>query len=178
MKTEPDDKYSDGELFRDAARECFVGKLLPTSLYVHRSGVDLMPDLLGVYFAEARALLPKGENWNLIKLRLDRPAVSFLTYPNFDEDPHPPLTRSVRVDLRTEKFVVRDYSKSENPPILHRKELFVPAGYPNREIFAALTKAEEAEGLLGGSRIGTQKQWRALLKERGLQINDHVLVSA
>jgi hypothetical protein len=71
----------------------------------------------------------------------------------------------------------RNYSQSENPPILHRKELFVPVDYPGREMFARLTEAEEAEGLLGGRRIGFRKQWIELLKTRGFEIREHKLVS-
>lgn len=176
--TEPGelDKYSNSDIIRGAAKESIVGKLLPESLYVHVSGLELLPKLLRFYENWSRILLPKGEEWNLVKLGLSRPAVSFLTYPDFDEDPHPPLTRSVRVDLRTQKVAVRDYSKSENPPILHRKELFVPEGYPGREIFVALTKAEEAEGLLVGGQIGLQKFWAELLKKRGLRIEAHELL--
>ncbi len=169
-------KYGDGEFIREAAKESVIGKLLPESLYVHVSGLDLMPKVLRFYEIGARILLPKGEEWNLVKLRLDRPAVSYLTYPEFDEDPHPPLARSVRVDLRTEKVAVRDYSKSKNPPILHRKELFVPEGYPGRESFALLTAAEEEAGLLGTGQIGLRKGWEKALSARGLRVEGHTLL--
>ena len=166
------------DIIRKAAKESVVGKLLPESLYVHVSGLALLPGLLRYYECRARYLLPKDEEWNLVKLGLSRPAVSYLTYPEFDEDAHPALARSVRVDLNTKKVAVRDYSKSKNPPILHRKELFVPQGYPNRESFAVLTKTEEAKGLLGGGQIGLQKKWAELLKKQGLRIEEHTLLSA
>lgn len=164
------------DIVRKAAKQSVVGKLLPESFYVHVCGVDLLPVVLRAYEHQARQLVAQCEKWNLVKLGLKRPAVSFLSYPGFDENPHPALTRSIRVSLKTKKVTVRDYSKSENPPILHRKELFVPQDYPNRELFAALTKAEEAEGLLGTGQIGLRKHWVELLKKRGLRIDGHELL--
>jgi hypothetical protein len=40
----------------------------------------------------------------------------------------------------------RDYSDTENPFILHRKETFVTPDYPRYQQFAALTRPEEALG--------------------------------
>jgi hypothetical protein len=36
-------------------------------------------------------------------------------------------------------YTIRDYSESENPPILHRKETFVDPLYPEYGMFAELT---------------------------------------
>jgi len=60
--------------------------------------------------------------------------------------------------------------------VLHRKECFVAEDYPRRAVFAALTQAEMAAGLLDDSAgIGTQQRWEARLAERAYAIVDHDL---
>ena len=55
-----------------------------------------------------------------------------------------------------------DFVDSQNPPILHRKETFVPDDYPGRDKFARLTAQEERAGLLDEARdIGTRQAWQA-----------------
>jgi hypothetical protein len=64
-----------------------------------------------------------------------------------------------------------------NPPILHRKEEFVPVGYPGREKFARLTKQEERHGLYEDtSRIGRRDGWNFALDEKQVQLRGHQLV--
>ena len=101
--------------------------------------------------------------------------MSFLRYPQFDDEAHPELVFSVRVYLPTASYTVRDYSDSENPPILHRKEAFVDPLYPKYSVFSDLTRQEEALGLLSRADIGHRTGWLALLSEKGLVLNDHVL---
>ena len=71
-----------------------------------------------------------------------------------------------------------DFSRRENPPILHRKETFVPADYPNREKFERLTRQEEKRGLLDRETIGTLRGWEELLDEEGFKVAGHVLRKA
>jgi hypothetical protein len=71
----------------------------------------------------------------------------------------------------------RDYSKRANPPILHRKELFVPKGYPARSKFERLTRQEERWELLDETaRIGTRHGWEERLEECGVRLAGHRLV--
>jgi len=49
----------------------------------------------------------------------------------------------MQVNLSSLYVHFRDYSSSDNPPILHRKETFVDQTYPNYEKFAKLTAQEE-----------------------------------
>jgi hypothetical protein len=65
--------------------------------------------------------------------------LSYLVYPEFDDDPHPALLRSVRLNLRTRQIECNDYSQSANPPVLHRKEAFLCADDPRYARFARLT---------------------------------------
>ena len=91
---------------------------------------------------------------------------------------HPPLTTSVRVDLRSLHLKYRDFTDSADPPILHRKEEFVPEDYPRRSMFAALTVAEEAAGLYANPEsIGSRERWQATLCSRGLIVRGHEILS-
>ena len=117
------------------------------------------------------------EGATLVKFSIDRAKVSYLFYPDFDCDPHPELQASVIVDLAKRSVSYRDYSVSDNPPILHRKETFVPSDYPFYEEFAQLTRFEEALGLLENSRfIGTRQEWQTRLKESAIAFVGHRLV--
>ncbi len=163
------------EVIAAACRTSSVGKPLPEDLYVHRSAEDELPALVRLIIFGARQVVGDVDA-NVIKVRLDGRAVSFLCYPAFDEDPHPKLARSIRVYLPKAEYSMRSYEGSENPPILHRKETFVAPSYWLHDTFAGLTAAEEAAGLLSGNDIGFAKQWSALLEQRGLVVRDHKLI--
>jgi DNA phosphorothioation-associated putative methyltransferase len=83
--------------------------------------------------------------------------VSYLVYPDFETDPHPSLPRSIKRNLRSREIDSTDYARSANPPILHRKETFLPPDHPLRSKFERLTRQEERAGLLEESAtIGTR----------------------
>ncbi len=66
---------------------------------------------------------------------------------------------------------------SLNPPILHRKELLLPADHPRRAEYAALTQACESIGLFDEpTRIGYRRQWEQLLRDKGYRVVGHQLV--
>ncbi len=54
----------------------------------------------------------------------------------------------MQVDLKDLRVNYRDYDPSDNPPVLHQKELLVMSDYPLYEKFAKLTRQEEDWGLL------------------------------
>ena len=62
--------------------------------------------------------------WNLLKVHTDKVALTFLTYPDFDEDPHPALEEATKINLNTGTVIRTDYRQRANPPLLHRKETF------------------------------------------------------
>ena len=162
----------------EACRAAPVGKLMPNALYIHVSGLAHVPPLLRVYEGCARVLTGTVEDATVIKLHRKEPKVSYLCYPEFDSNAHPELRSSFRVHLQTFHIKQQDFQDSDNPPILHRKELFVPAEYPLRSEFAALTKAEEDRGLFADiARIGTRKLWQELLKRSHVRIDGHRLIT-
>ena len=73
----------------EACKRSPVGKLLPNALYVHRYGLDSLEPVLRVYEGCGRAYLGEVEGANLIKIHRFSGKVSYLVYPDFDDEPHP-----------------------------------------------------------------------------------------
>lgn len=162
-----------------AAKEAPVGKLTPEALYVHTDFRDTLPVVLQVYVGCAETLVGNVVDVDIVKLHLDKHRISFLSYPNFDKDPHPALAESWVVNLRPLDVAPRDYRERANPPVLHRKELFVGDDYPLAEKFARLTAQKDRHGLLDEpQRIGTRQAWEARLAEAGWTLRGHRLVRA
>jgi DNA phosphorothioation-associated putative methyltransferase len=161
----------------EACQRSSVGKLLPDDLYVHRSALDCLEPVLRIYEGRGRAYLGEVEGANLVKIHRRSGKLSYLVYPDFDDDPHPALLRCVRLNLRSRQIEWYDYSQSANPPVLHRKETFLGPDDPRRAKFSRLTAQEEKHGLLGdASAIGTRDGWARRLAERGFCLKGHRLV--
>jgi DNA phosphorothioation-associated putative methyltransferase len=153
-----------------------VGKLTPSALYVHMSALSTLPALLRIYEGCASSYAGVCDGANIVKLSREKAQVTYLLYPDFDEDPHPRLESCVVVDLGRLRVELRDYSASENPPILHRKECFVSPQYARYDEFRTLTQDEDALGLLEDSaNIGTRRAWAQRLADRGIRILGHRL---
>jgi hypothetical protein len=93
----------------------------------------------------------------IVKICHSRPVVSYLLYDDFDNDPHPALFWSMRVDLDADGSQVvtaHYYGNRESPPILHRKELFLRL-YENP------------------FKIGTRNGWNKVLADKGVRIEGH-----
>jgi len=155
------------------------GKKLPTAIYVYDQNGEALPFVLRTVCNELRRRLGLGEEFNILKFHLNLPKISFLEYPEFSSDPHPSLAASVLVDLATGRTRRDNYSGRVNPPILHRKETFLPPDHADIDCFSKLTKEEEAAGLLNEtSRIGFRLNWDKLVAERGYGFRGHRLVLA
>ena len=152
------------------------GKRLPTAIYVFRqTDTDFGPKLNQV-LAILAAQHGLGDQFNVIKFRTDELKISFLCYPAFLKEAHPALRQAVTIDLVTGKARHTDYADNHNPPILHRKETFLPENHPERAAFETLTRAEESKGLyLHPATIGFKLNWERLLNEKGLVIEGHSL---
>jgi hypothetical protein len=104
------------------------GKKLPTAVYIARPqpgwpiGAELITEI-----RRAEVAAKPDLDWNLLKIHTNEAALTFLTYPDFDEDPHPTLAEATKINLNTGSVVRTDYRGRSNPPILHRKETFLPA---------------------------------------------------
>lgn len=159
-----------------ACRSSLVGKLTPSALYVHKDASSFLPAILKVYEGCARRLVGDVPGANVIKLHRDAKKVSYLSYPDFDIDPHPALHRSDVVDLAEQSYSVRRYKEGSNLPILHRKEEFVHRSDQRWDHFRATTVAEETAGLFENpSTIGYRDQWSELLAKNSLEFVGHRL---
>lgn len=164
----------DPNTISNACRKSSVGKLTPSSLYIHMSALPFLSPVLRIYEGCARAYIGAVEGANIVKLNHHWPQVSYLAYPEFERDPHPRLFASLVVPLKTFHIQYREYTQSANPPILHRKETFLPPRHPMRQKFERLTKQEEKYGLYEDNQsIGTKEGWEAALSKRGLGLSGH-----
>ena len=160
-----------------AAKRSEVGKLTPSALYVHESALDNIHPLLRLYEGCARGYIGRVDGANVIKLHTGEPKVSYLSYPEFESDPHPALAESLTVHLQTFRLRERNYRDRHNPPILHRKETFLIPDHPLHAKFSRLTRQEESRGLFDDtSHIGTRRGWEELLSEKGLTLRGHRLI--
>lgn len=165
------------ELIDAACKRSPIGKLLPDALYVHREALDYLEPVLRVYEGCGRAYLGDVEGANVVKIHRYSGKVSYLVYPDFEKAPHPGLTRSVKLNMRTRQLECYEFGQNGNPPIIHRKESFLHEGHPLREKFAKLTAQEEKAGLFEEtSTIGTKDGWEVRLGEKGYALRGHRLV--
>ena len=154
-------------------------KVIGTSTYLHVDSLSCL-DADTAARVEKAALLAgvsRQVHFNLVRIDDAGHRISLLHYPDFFEDPVPPLQESWLVDLDRSSVSHRTYARSYNPPILHRKELLLPPGDIRREIYETLTATAESIGLFDEpKRIGYRRQWLALVQEKGYRIDGHALV--
>jgi DNA phosphorothioation-associated putative methyltransferase len=172
-------RAGDASAIDDECGRSTIGKVLPEALYIHCSAISHLAPLLRIYEGCAKAFIGDVPDATLVKLHRHSGKVSYLAYPDFDDDPHPALLRGVKVSLRSREVHCYDYSEATNPPILHRKETFVSPEYPLHERFARLTVQEERYKLLEDSAtIGTHTGWQQRLAERGVALRGHRVIKA
>ena len=166
------------ETFRGLVREIGYGKKVVDSLYVLPSDAQPFSSELRAEIRRAELAANPQDSWNLLKFHLKEYSITFLSYPDFDSDPHPVLAHSTKINLNSGRVVRTDYTQRANPPILHRKETFLPSGDARIGTYAALTKQEEAADLYRDpSRIGLRLFWESLLRKKKLRYDGHTLVA-
>lgn len=160
--------------FKSLVKEISIGKKLPDSIYVHVSALGSTPlELTDAVLKITTALEISDNAWNIVKFNKRDFKITLLNYPSFENDSYPPLHQSYTVDLQKLSLRKADYSTSENPPILHRKELFVDSTYPLFDLFSEITKEGERIGLYENTRnIGFKQNWLRLIKSKGYFLND------
>lgn len=171
--------YSAGhrQTLEEAMATSEIGKLTPSALYIHVDHLACLDAVLRVYEGCARALVGEVPGANVLKLSREKFQVSYLTYPDFDSDPHPRLDHSVVVKLQALDVKYRFFDESPNPPVLHRKETLLAATDNRYPKFRRLTKQEERLGLLDAtSDIGTVAGWNERLRSKGVRLSGHRVV--
>ena len=168
-----------GADFQKLVCQLAFGKRLPSAVYIHRDGIPQTSPAIQQFLSQLIEAYHIGPEYNLIKFHTDAAKITFLEYPEYFENPHPSLTKSKIVDLISGRSRDTDYSKNANPPILHRKETFLPANHPRVAEFSDLTMQEESAGLYQNtSTIGFKLNWRRLLEDKGLGYSGHKLVAS
>jgi len=152
-----------------------VGKNLPDSVYVHKSALSTLPEILSTFVLKtADQFKISDDSWDIIKFYKKDFKITFLNYPDFEDISYPALKFSQIVDIYKQTVRKSDYSKSTNPPILHRKETFVTDNYPLISLFKEITTEGEAIGLYEKtSRIGFKQNWEKLIKSKGHFLDDN-----
>ena len=156
-----------------------IGKQLPDAIYLHESALKLLPHALSTHVA--RAVVDLGldeEHWNIVKFFKRDHKIALLSYPSFFEDSYPSLHQSITVDLEKLTFRKADYSKSANPPILHRKETFLVPNHPEVPRFREITEEGIQAGLYEKTRnIGFKQSWERLISRKGYRLIEGRLIS-
>ena len=150
-----------------------IGKQLPDAIYVHRSAFENLPSSLSALTKRVGAALKiPDDKWNIAKFGKRDFKITFLNYPDFDTYAYPTLHECFTVDLSKLSLRKADYSDSDNPPILHRKETFVASSHPQWATFKEVTLEGEAAGLFENTRsIGFKRNWEKLIREKGLSLD-------
>lgn len=163
--------------FEQEVRSLPFGKRLPHSLYFLREFADQLSVELYQIVRIATELHSIGAEYNVLKLNSESFSISFLSYPEFWDSPHPALASAVLVDLTSGRVKRQEFAERSNPPILHRKETFLPESHASRPLFAALTRQEEEAGLYSDTTtIGFRQNWQRLLDASGLAYRGHELL--
>lgn len=153
----------------------FKGKRVGGFMYIHKSSRHLIANNYSEAIQKSLPLLHEFSTWNVVKFNIKNPEqLSFLEYESFEHVEFPSLFRSCQVDLQLKKTTIRHHS-SDNPPVLHRKELLVHPNHPDREKFQGLTAQLESMGAFKNIvKLGTKHRWEDELTKLNIVIKDHV----
>lgn len=163
----------DFDKYKNFIKQVEVGKQLPDSVYIHQSAETALPEELSVVLGKiASALKITSADWNILKLYKRDFKIAFLSYPDFESYSYPALKCSYTIDLSKLSIRKASYEKSDNPPILHRKETFVKEDFPLSPVFREITAEGEKIGLYENTRnIGFRKNWERLISNKGYYLD-------
>ena len=149
-----------------------IGKHLPDAVYLHVSALTAIPGELQTLITETvQSLQLQQFDYQVVKFFKRDFKLSLLSYPSFFDEAFPVLHTSCTIDLGKGTHRIVSYLESENPPILHRKEIMLLAEHPGIPQFRALTEACEEAGLFENTKtIGFKRNWERLIKRKGYQL--------
>jgi len=133
--------------FTEAIEGIGYGKRLPTALYILKPELGSLTSILEQTLHRAEKAARPDPNWNLLKLRTDQFAITFLSYPDFETNPHPSLTEATKINLNTGTVVKTDYAKRANP--LARTELLPVYNHHNSDHLLSLLAREARQPQCG-----------------------------
>ena len=155
----------------------FKGKLVGDAQYFHKSAQKLLSTEIRDKIFNCIQVIGNEIEWNVIKINLkDGNKISLLNYEDFSQNAFPALLNSYQINLAEQTFAIRNHSHN-NPPILHRKELLLPAGTKEMKQYTKLTSELEEIGAFSNiTKLGTKVNWEAELTCLGIKITDHKIV--
>jgi DNA phosphorothioation-associated putative methyltransferase len=164
----------DAQQFTDLVHDLPLGKKLPDAIYLHKEAFSEVQQTLANFVnAVATALKIDKGDWDIVKLSRKEFRLSLLSYPSFFTESYPALVKSITVDLNKLSHRIVEYSATDNPPILHRKETMLPKNHEYFEEFQAITLEGENAGLYDNSRmIGFKQSWLRLIEQHGYSLVD------
>ena len=121
----------DFTLYKKQISALSFGKRLNNAIYVYLESLLSEINKLSLFVEQVRARVEVSPEYNVIKFILSELRISFLEYSDFFKEPHPQLKSSISVNLATGKIRNYNYSKSDNPPNLHRKETLLTPKHEN-----------------------------------------------
>ena len=151
-----------------------AGKRLPRAVYLHKSALDSTPpELQEIVTCQVRQLKLDDPDWDILKFHRDGYKLTLLSYPTFFDDAYPALHKSISIDLGGQRCKETSYLKTDNPPILHRKETMILAESLCYDDFCEITREGEEAGLYENTKIiGFRQSWEALIQEKGYELVD------
>lgn len=164
--------------FAKLVKHLTIGKRLPDAVYIHKSALcEIAPELNRFCYSVAKTLNIDDSAWDLVKLFRKEFKIAFLSYPSFYSDSYPALKKSTLVDLTKLTMKETCYEGSDNPPILHRKELMVLKDDLHYVLFKEITDEGENAGLYENPfRIGFKQTWLRLIHHKGYSLVDGRLI--
>ena len=159
------------QVLRTTGRGKHVGRFS----YYHVALVAERPAAVRWLRAVQRRLSPVRFPYNVVKI--DRHSrLTFLRYQDF-KTPFPELRAALSCDLARQTSRLAHYSELANPPLLHRKELLLPADCSIVLPSARLTSELEQLGAFADpTRIGNRHGWSQRLSELGLRIDGYSVI--
>ena len=140
------------------------GKHIYQFSYYHGALIETVPRLSDDLTAIRMRLRLTSKPFNVVKLDACN-RISFLVYEPFDVA-FPTLLAAESCDLARGTIRRINYVGRPNPPVLHRKELLLPAEHPLVPEAVSLTSRLERRGALRDvSTIGTRLGWQRRLAD-------------
>lgn len=165
------------EVIAARCRHSTIGQQRPHSLWVHTSAIDQLDPLLRLYEGCASRTIGRPKEATVVKFHTDKPKISYLFFPSFDKDPHPPLHTSMQIRLRDLNVRYQDYDLTDNPPLLHQKDQLLTSDYPEYGKFEKLTKQEQTWGLLDDLHtINNRRGWEKRLESHCAELKGHRVI--
>ena len=158
--------------FQNLTRNISLGKHLPDAIYLHETALEVASLVICRFVYKKIIEFDLQEiDWNIIKISKKEYRVSLLNYPVFFSDSYPELHASFLLDFANNTLQKRSYKISKNPPILHRKEMFLSPDHHAVDEFRQITIEGEEAGLYESpSKIGFRKGWEELIKAKGYEL--------